>query len=387
MITEKVTLSNDTYNRIIFNDPILLSFFLDQGWKIGKDRNLKGIRDKGHYYHRGSLSVKLYPNIDAGIPEGFIKDNKERKEGYKEKISAGKKAKKVHMYHDISGNTYWISENEIIPEGFIKGSTDKQREAVSKATKGKLTWNKGKKIIMSAEHRAKINTSQARKDVREKKHKSMLGKNKYKIYISKNNTLTLCSKNMLDKYLETGWTLGNFLKRGKPLSDEHKLKLSSAHTGKKIKQETIQKIINTKRKNKTLNTSKEEIILYDYLCKKYGKNNVFKNYQDSRYSRYNKNPWVCDFYIKTIDLFIELNLHWTHGGHQFDPNNKNDIMKLSEIRKKQKYYISSKGNLKKNSYFTFERVWTITDPEKIKCAKKNNLNYMVIYKFPEDCNI
>lgn len=314
MITDKVTLSNDTYNRIIFNDPILLSFFLDQGWKIGKDRNLKGIRDKGHYYHRGSLSVKLYPNIDAGIPEGFIKGNKERKEGYKEKISAGKKAKKVHMYHDISGNTYWISENEIIPEGFIKGSTDKQREAVSKANKGKPTWNKGKKIIMSAEHRAKINTSQAREDVREKKSCSM------KKTLAENPDIII-------------------------------------------------KAFDTKKKNNNCVTSKPEEYHYKKLCEKYTFENVKRQYHDSRY------PFMCDFYVKKLDLFIELNLSWTHGCHLFDPKNPEDLKKLNEWKKKA---------AKSKYYQEAIKIWTIKDVLKHKTAEDNRLNYLSIYKYNID---
>jgi len=33
---------------------------------------------------------------------------------------------------------------------------------------------------------------------------------------------------------------------------------------------------------------------------------------------------MCDFYIPSEDLFIELNRHWSHGGHFYDPNNIED---------------------------------------------------------------
>ena len=51
-----------------------------------------------------------------------------------------------------------------------------------------------------------------------------------------------------------------------------------------------------------------------------------------------------------------------------------DIQKLNYIRSKQ---IINNG--KKNSYFTYENVWTIRDVEKQNVATQNNLNYIMIY--------
>ena len=53
-------------------------------------------------------------------------------------------------------------------------------------------------------------------------------------------------------------------------------------------------------------------------------NNIKTQFSDNRY------PFLCDFYIEKLDLFIEYNGHWTHGSHPFDINNKNDILKLKE---------------------------------------------------------
>ena len=88
-------------------------------------------------------------------------------------------------------------------------------------------------------------------------------------------------------------------------------------------QEIKAKQLNTLRKHKTFNTSKQEKDYYNYLVNKYGKDDVLYQYTDSRY------PYSCDFYIKSKDLFIELNLHWTHGGHPFDKNNAEDLVKLN----------------------------------------------------------
>ena len=127
---------------------------------------------------------------------------------------------------------------------------------------------------------------------------------------------------------------------------------------------TIQKQIETKKKNNTFNYSQPEEDLYIELCKEYGKDNVIRNYKDDRY------PFYCDFYIKNEDLFIELNRHWTHGGHPFDENNEEDIKKLEEWQKKA---LTSE-------YMQYAIInWTIRDPLKIKTAKENNLNYKIIW--------
>lgn len=120
----------------------------------------------------------------------------------------------------------------------------------------------------------------------------------------------------------------------------------------------------TKKKNKSFNISKAEIKYKKYLEDKYGKDNVLTQYTDKRY------PFNCDFYIKSKDLFIELNLHWTHGGKQFE-NSKEDQIKLAAWIEKSKTSIYYKNAIE---------TWTIRDVVKINMAKQNNLNYIAIYK-------
>jgi hypothetical protein len=79
------------------------------------------------------------------------------------------------------------------------------------------------------------------------------------------------------------------------------------------------------------------------------------------------------------ELFIEVNGHFTHGHRPFNKNSAVDLDILTKVKQKQAYYISSSGQKKKNSYFTYERVWTKTDPKKISCALKNKLKYIMIY--------
>ena len=124
------------------------------------------------------------------------------------------------------------------------------------------------------------------------------------------------------------------------------------------------KINSTKRKNKTFNSSKIEQELYELLIKTYGCEDVMRQYSDPRYH------YQCDFYIKSKDLFIELNAHWTHGGRPFDPNDESCQRQLKEWEEKAK---TSKF------YQQAIDVWTRRDVEKRETAIKNNIPYNAIY--------
>lgn len=137
------------------------------------------------------------------------------------------------------------------------------------------------------------------------------------------------------------------------------------------------KVVKTKIKKGTINSSPQEDILFNILIKLYGENNIIKYYKNERY----KNPitnrlFSCDFYIKSLDLFIELNLHFTHGKHPFDANNKEDLSLLQEY----KMY-------NKPIYNKVIDVWTKRDVLKRTCAKENNLNYIEIFRLNFDENI
>ena len=81
-------------------------------------------------------------------------------------------------------------------------------------------------------------------------------------------------------------------------------------------------------------------------------------------------PYHCDFYINSLDLYIELNFFWTHGGHWFDSNNQNDLDILNLWINKSKEH---------SIYNSAVNVWSNVDLEKRNCAIKNNLNYAVIW--------
>lgn len=126
----------------------------------------------------------------------------------------------------------------------------------------------------------------------------------------------------------------------------------------------VKKIIQTKEKNHTFNTSKDEDESYILLKEKF--NNVIRQYKEARY------PYLCDFYIPEIDLFIECQYGWQHGKHPYDNNNNEDIDKVNLIKnKKTKYYQNVLYN------------WTIRDVKKRNIAKENKLNYLEFWNINE----
>lgn len=121
----------------------------------------------------------------------------------------------------------------------------------------------------------------------------------------------------------------------------------------------------THKKNNSFNASRPEDRYYEFLVAKYGEENVARQYFDS--VRY---PFNCDFYVKPLDLFIELNLNWTHGGERFNPGSYLCRIKLADWKEKAK-----------TSYCYQNAIdtWTIRDIAKFKIAEENKLNYRVYY--------
>ena len=141
--------------------------------------------------------------------------------------------------------------------------------------------------------------------------------------------------------------------------------LQLPYTRKRLNEEdTKQKIFNTKKANHTFNISKPEIESHELLKVKYP--NVISQYKSDMY------PFCCDFYIPSLDLYIECNYHWTHGGHPFDENNKEDQLLLETWKNKNtKFYDAAIGT------------WTIRDVNKRNTAKQNNLNYIEFWNINE----
>lgn len=120
------------------------------------------------------------------------------------------------------------------------------------------------------------------------------------------------------------------------------------------------KRIQTKRKNQSFNTSLSEYRLGLLLKSVFGEDDVFDNYVSDKY------PFKCDYYIKSRHMYIELNAHWSHGGHWYD---ENQDAKLVDVW-------TSKSVFYQNAAQTF----SVRDVEKRRVACEYRLNYIVFWK-------
>lgn len=133
------------------------------------------------------------------------------------------------------------------------------------------------------------------------------------------------------------------------------------------KEESTRKMIATRKRNGTLSTSGSEQQFLEMLYDKFGEENVEYQYKsDPRY------PFNCDFYVSSLDLFIELNASQFHNRHWFDENDPNDLAQLKIFEEKA---TRSENSQYKEIIYT----WTVRDPLKRKTAEDNNLNYLVFW--------
>ena len=139
-------------------------------------------------------------------------------------------------------------------------------------------------------------------------------------------------------------------------------------------EEVTRKTYQTKKINQSFTTSKLESIIYNLLkekfpdCKRWYK-------EDPKY------PFECDFYISFLDLFIEINFHWTHGFHPYNPQDPKDqeTVRLWKEKAKELNYKGKPKDFYKNAIYT----WTVRDPLKRETARKNNLNWLEFFSMEE----
>ena len=126
----------------------------------------------------------------------------------------------------------------------------------------------------------------------------------------------------------------------------------------------LNKGLETKKRNHTVNTSRPENEVYEKLLTKFKR--VYRQYKSDKY------PFLCDFYIGDLDLYMEYQGNWTHGKHPFDSNSIEDVIIVEEWNKKATRYYESAID-----------VWTKRDPLKRKTAKDNNLNWIEFFSMEE----
>lgn len=139
---------------------------------------------------------------------------------------------------------------------------------------------------------------------------------------------------------------------------------SQSDEAKKLMSVRKLKEFESKRKNGTFNASNGEMFVELKLIERFGKNDVVKQYRSNEY------PYACDFYVKSRDMYIELNYHWTHNTHWFDIKDEDDYSTFEEWFGK-----ASESKFYDNAV----HVWTVRDVQKRECAAKNRLNYVVFW--------
>lgn len=128
-------------------------------------------------------------------------------------------------------------------------------------------------------------------------------------------------------------------------------------------QQIQDKIYNTKKKNNSLNVSKPE-----EFCSQ-----LLKQYFEDVQCQYKceEFPFAVDFYIPQLNLFIDLNFHWTHGKEPFNENNTQHQKQLEQWRQR-----SEKSKFYSNAIYT----WTDLDVRKSIITEQNGINRLVFYK-------
>ena len=122
--------------------------------------------------------------------------------------------------------------------------------------------------------------------------------------------------------------------------------------------DAIKKANFTRISNGTTNTSKSENAFYHkLLVLGFDKNDIIHHYMNELY------PFNCDFYIRSKDLFIEYQGHYTHGDEPFDKHNDLHLQYLHKMEKSGKDMST----------------WVLRDTKKLETAKRNNINLLLIY--------
>ena len=205
-------------------------------------------------------------------------------------------------------------------------------------------------VFQRADVREKCDSPEASKKMMETQIKNNLEKYGVKYSWERPEVQAKIKETNFKKYGGVNWTQ----------TEEGRQKISKIQQNKELQD----KINKTKKLNHSFNSSKIEEEYKIKLIEKFGIDDIICQYRDARYQ------FNCDFYIKSLDLFIEINNHWTHGFHPFDKNNIEDIEKLNKWIEKSK---TSKF------YKIAINTWTIRDTRKLEIAKNNNLKYIMVY--------
>ncbi len=112
-------------------------------------------------------------------------------------------------------------------------------------------------------------------------------------------------------------------------------------------------------------SSHSEDRMYAALTALFGVEDVRRQYKSEAY------PFHCDFYIESLDLYMELNGFWVHGTHWFD--------EMSDLDRETLVSWLARAESGCPQYRRAIDTWTRRDPLKRQIAIVNDLNYVVFW--------
>lgn len=285
-----------------------------------------------HIYNNGIIEKAFYETEE--IPYGFISGKLPKN---KEKLKTYKGTSGKHIYNNGEIEKFFYDTN--VQPGFVRGRLSSTKSKISVSTQNFFDGLTEEEKVERGSHRKGVP--------------------------SWNSGLTKDIDERVAKGAEAASKAKKGIPTGRPCLPQTKQAIHDALYGKKRTKESIEKQFESRKLNGTTNSSRYEEKLNAYLVSKYGEKDIFRNYnKDSRY------PFHCDFYIKSLDCFIELNYNFTHGPAPFDSNNTGHLALLSKWQEK---------SIESNYYKNAITVWTITDKLKIETAIQNNINMLLFY--------
>lgn len=316
---------------------------------------------KCRYTNHSIERKKYFHNMSIEEKNDWIKNQEQKryeKTGYRTTFENPKVKEKVkqtlHGKYNVD-NPYQIKE---VIDSNRKAWQSKKEVIISKikSTHAKLNKDEiNEKKKQTSLKKYNVDNYSKTSEFRNKyKSKEFVERITTKIYNTKKTNQTLY-QNIKDKIIESSLNTRNQHIKENP----------------EYLQNIQEKAYNTKQSNKSFNTSKAEIEIYNLLLEKFGFDNVEWQYRSEEY------PFNCDFYIKSLNLYIEYQGNWTHGSEPFDSNNPKHIEILNSWKKKSEE-INFQGK-NKQFYNNAINVWTISDPNKRKFAKNNNLNWIEFF--------
>ena len=308
-------------------------------------------KKKRCWYNNGEFETLVFE--DESAPEGYIKGrlktgtcwNKGLTKYNNSSIAKMSENKKLNS-DDYSGNRtdYLISKFENNNDFIEYWNTHTCKECVNNFN---ITWEDLHFII-------KILNLESPKE-----HRKLM-----KDYIFDDNFKSKQSRILKGK---NTWSKG---RKRSDTSIENQKKVWKNKTKEQLI-EYKQKEYLTRKNNGTLgfHKTKEEKELENLLISIFGEDDIEYNYFNKE--RY---PFKCDFYVKSMDLFIELHAGWEHQSHPFDESSLEDKKLLEELIEKSKT---------SNYYSNVIYQWTELDVRKLNTFKENKLNYIIGYTVEE----